>query len=805
MFTSFLKITLRNLYREKVYAIINIAGLSIAIACCIILGIYIRGELTYDLHNKKYKKIYRVEQETTINGNVMASAFTSPLLGEILAREYPEIENYVWFWVFGEKSLIRYDDKAIYWENATYASENVFEVFDHNIIFGDLKTAKAGTAAVSETFAHKYFGNENPVGKIIYSEGGPIKISIVFADLPENTHIRYDVLFLNNSKTMKHQPDNPEVRKKLMWWPRYYTYFLMPEHYDIKRFKNISDSFFEHYMAEQGKLTNSSWRSWLTQLGDIHYHSNVGQDQPTGNISFIYGYAAVAIFLLLIASINYMNLSTAMTAKRKKEVGMRKILGSGRKQLIFQFLGETFFISFIALFLGLVLVEVILNFTSINELIGKSLSLHMLKEPWQLGMLLICNLVFGLLSGFYPAFYLSSIIPLSAFKKNHHVGKGSLHLRETLIFIQFTISVCVIACTFIMFVQMRYISNKALGFNKENRLIITLHGTDIAIKIPTIKKELSKTSNILGTSLTSTMIGTDYGITSAGIVNNDNVIEATLVNFLEIDNDFIDVMGLEFVTSKDPPKEKMSSKEPLYIVNEVMVKNRGWENPLDKKIFTRNGEKPVRVIGVVKDFNYYSLHKPIAPLVLKILPSGKFQNMINYLVVKIKGEDTPGTINFLKEKFNEFDPVHPLEFAFLDETLNHLYFSEQNEMRLIGIFAAVCILISCLGIFGLTTFSTEQRTKEIGTRKALGATTWQIIAMFSKRILLLVIGGAIFASLGAYFVMDEWLTRFSYKIDIELWVFLIATAVVALPAFMAVTVQAFRAAQANPVEALRYE
>ncbi len=805
MLTNFLKTTIRILYREKVYAIINVAGLSIAIACCIIFGIYLRGELTYDLHNKKYKRIYRVETATNINGAILTSALSSPLLGEILAREYPEIENYVWFWVLGEKSLIRYDGKSIYWKNATYVSENVFEVFDHNIIFGDPKTAKAGTAAVSETFAHKYFDNENPVGKILYSEGQPIKISIVFADLPENSHIRYDVLFLNNSKTMMHPPDDFDVRKKLLWWPKYYTYLLMPDGYDIKRFKDISNSFFKRYMAEQGKLTNSSWRSWLMPLADIHYHSNVGQDQPTGNILFIYGYITVSIFLLLVASINYMNLSIAMAAKRAKEVSMRKILGSGKKQLILQFLGESFFISFIALFLSLVIVEAVLNLTYFNELIGKSLSLRLFNEPWLLGILLICNFIFGLLSGSYPAFYLSAMMPLSSFAKNRQAYKGRFRLREVLVFIQFTISICVIACTFIMLAQIQYMSNKALGFNKENRLIITLHNADVANKTQTIKKELLKNNNILGVSLTSTMIGTHYGITSAGIVNNDNKIEATSANFLEIDNDFIDVMGLELIASKDLQKVKMTSEAPLYMVNEVIVKNRGWKNPFDKKIFTRNGEKPSRVIGVVKDFHYSSLHKPIEPLVLKILPIGEFQNMINYLVINIKGENTLDTIKFLEEKFNEFDPVHPFEFDFLDKTLNRLYFSEQNVMRLIGIFAAVCIFISCMGLFGLTAISTEQRTKEIGTRKVLGATTLQLITMFSKRILLLILAGSIFASLGAYYVMDEWLTRFAYKIGIELWVFFVSTTLVALLAFITITVQAYRAAQTNPVEALRYE
>lgn len=806
MTSSFLRATLRSLYREKLYAVINILGLSIVITSCLILGLYLHNELTYDLHNKKYKKIYRVEQELIINSKGNASAFTSSSLGEMLTREYIEVEDYIWFLVMGGESLIRYEDNSIYWKNVTYVRDNVFDIFDHNIIFGDTQTAKAGTVAVSETFARKYFGNENPVGKIIYSEGFPSKISLVFEDLPENSHIKYDVLFLNNSKTMRY-PDDANALNQLLWRPSQYTYLLMPEDYDIRKFKDISDSFFAHHMVDliKGLKNKYSWRSWIMPLADIHYHSNVGEDQPTGNMSYIYGYVAVAIFLLLVATINYINLATARAKRRAQEVGMRKILGSGRKSLIFQFLSEAIILSLIAMIIGVLMVEVVLNLTSLNELMDASLSLDLIKEPWLLGALFIFSLIFGLLSGVYPAFYLSSKAPLSALMNKYEGGKGNIRLRGMLVLIQFTISVFVIACTFIMVSQMRYISNKALGFEKENRLFITLRGSDIAKKTPTIKKELLKNDNILGVSLSSTMISNDIGWMSAGIGNEDNVIEAIIVNFKETDNDFFDVMGLELVTGKDIPNELLRGEEPSYFVNESMVKKRGWENPLGKKILINKGGKPSEIIGVVKDFHYRSLHTPIEPIVLKILHSEKFNNMTNYLTLKISGDDTIGTLEFLEEKFKEFDPKHPFDFQFIDDSLNILYSSEHRLLKLIVFFAGVCIFVSCLGVFGLTSFTTEERKKEIAIRKVLGASTWQIIAMLVKNILLLVLAGSVISSFIAYYVMDEWMTEFAYRIQIEPWIFVVSAIIAATIAFITVTLQTYKTAQANPEKALHYE
>jgi len=807
MASSFLKITLRSLYREKMYAVINISGLSLAIACCLILGLYLRSELTYDRHNTKHRQIYRVVNELNINGKIDTFAITPQILGSMLTAEYAEVKDYVRFFMIDQKVLFRHEDKGFYWDTTAFASKNVFDFFDHDFVYGDPETVKSERfVAVSESFARKYWGDENPIGKAISSESFTAKITHVFADLPKNSHLKYDVLQSDDIPFFD-EPEDANLRRQSLWSPRFYTYLIMPEDYDIRDFKDISDSFFKRHMADLGEAYKATWRSWIQPLADIHYNSDVGYDQPTGNKIYLYGFTAVAIFILLVACINYMNLATARAARRAKEVGMQKILGSGRIRLILQFIGEAIFFSLLALVFGYILLQVALTMTPINELLDNSIALKDLNEPRVLGGMLLFSLVLGLISGIYPALYLSSIAPISALVGGHRSSKGSIRLREMLVLIQFIISVTVVACTLLMALQMRYVSNKALGFDKENRLIITMRTADLIDKLPTIKKELLKNSNILGVSLCNEVIGNIQGLMGAPIDNNEGVPEIMTVKAMQVSGGFLDVMGIELIEGRDFSKRLLTDMGDSYLVNETMVKKMGWDQPLGKHI------QAGKVIGVVKDFHYNSLKSNLEPFVImrfsgvqNVAPQNR-DLVIQYLILNLEGENIFQTLDFLEEKFAEFDPKHPFEFKFLDDSLNELYFSEQRLMKLIGIFAAVCIFISCLGLFGLASFTTEQRTKEIGIRKVLGASTWQIISMLARRILLLVLGGAVIASLIAYYAMDEWLTGFAYRININvnLWVFLVSAVVAAAVAFITVASQSFKTAQSNPIHALRYE
>ncbi|MGD9158062.1 MAG: FtsX-like permease family protein [Desulfobacteraceae bacterium] len=723
---AFLKITIRNLYREKMYALINIAGLSLAIACCLILGLYLRSELTYDRHNPKHRQIYRVVNEFNINGKSDSMARTSQLLGPMLK-------------------------------------------------------------------------DENGINKITH----------VFADLPPNSHLKYDVLSTDDIPFFAVPEDINARIYRLAGQINYYTYLIMDEDYDIRDFKDISDSFNKRNMEHFLRGSNVTWKAWLQPLADIHHYSDVDIDEPTGNLTYLYGFTAVAIFIILIACINYMNLATARAAKRAEEIGMQKILGSGRARLIFRFMGEAVFFSIIALIFGYILLEIALTMTPINGLLDNSIALKDLTDPYVLAGMLVFSLVLGLLSGTYPALYLSSIPPLSALTGGQQAGKGSIRLRKSLVLIQFVISVCVIACTLIMAIQMNYVSSKEPGFEKENRLLITLRTADVLDKAQTIKKELLKNGNILGVSVCNNVLGRIGGLNVLMVENNDGTRDRMSTVGIRIGNEFFEVMGIKLKEGRDLSKRLITDVGNSLVVNEAFAKKMGWNEPLGKHI--GNG----RVIGVVKDFHYDSLHKKVEPFLLRQfppntdnIPVNERKYSINYMVLKLSGAEMSETLSFIEEVFAEFDPKHPFEFEFQDDFLSKLYKDEQRQMMLIGIFSAVCIFISCMGLFGLAAFTTEQRTKEIGIRKVLGSSTWQIITMLARNILILVLTGAVIASIIAYYSMSEyWLIDFAYRININMnsWVFLAAAAVAAAVAFVTVALQSFKTAQANPVKALRYE
>lgn len=810
MLSTSLKITLRTLYREKRYAVINIAGLALAIATCLILGLYLHSELTYDQHHVNYKKIYRLVSEYHINDSTEELATTSRVIGSMLKNDFEEIEDYVRFIPNqNEEVILRHEDKVFIWDNMYFVSENVFKYFTHEVLYGDPETAlkEPASVAVSETLARKYFGNENPIGKTLSPVNGSANtIKLVFKDLPDNTHLKYDVLFADKADFLR-DPDNTAMRRQaLLQNPTNYTYLIMEEDYDPADFKQISDTFFERHMADMSRQAEISWRGWIQPLADIHLNSNLGRDRPTGNRFYVYAFAAVAIFILLIACINYMNLATARSAKRAQEVGLRKILGVNRGSLILQFLSESVIYALIALLFGLVLVELILSQTSMNNLLGKPLTMTLSDYPdmvlWTLGL----SLVVGVLSGLYPSFYLSSSRPMAALARGKSAGKANIRLRELLVLVQFTMSVGVIACTLLMYIQMKYISDKALGFEKENRIMITLRGADLIEKIPIIRTELSKNTNILGITSSNNMVGQDLPIAAPQVETGDGTMQRMTVNAIEVAKDFLDVMGIELKEGRDFSQKLLTDIGTSVIVNETMVDRMGWDSPVGKKF--QDG----RVIGVVKDFNFKSLHNPIEPMVIVQVPPNLdnvqqiFRPFIQrLLIVNISGEDLRNTLMFLEDRFAELDPTHPFDFEFLDDSLNKLYESETRLMKLIGIFSGVCIFIACLGLFGLSAFTTEQRTREIGIRKVLGASSAQIILLLSRSILGLVLIGAVIASIFSFLAIEEWLAGFAFRAETNYGVFLLATVVALLVAYITVALQTFKTARADPVRALRFE
>jgi len=803
MANSEFKAALRTFYREKSYALVNLSGLSLALACCLILGLYLRSELTYDRHHARHKQIFRVANEFNTSGTTDKMAVTSMALGPMLKENYPEVKSYVRLLPVSmqQKVMIRSGDKTLYWNDVYVVDENIFDIFTFRAIYGNPKTAlkDPSSAAVSETFAKRYFGDANPIGKLINVDTGdasPKKITLVFRDMPENTHMKYSVLLRFGGLPPSIDPKN------LLFAASNYTYLLMPENYKQDNYKAISSSFYSRFMDGMGKAVGITWKSWLEPLPSIHLYSDLSYDLPTGNRYYIFGFAAVAIFILLVACINYLNLAVARAIRRAKEIGMRKILGASRMVLILRFLCEAVIFAAIAMAISIALVKVVLTTLPMNELFGKPLTLDLRNEPtlllWMLGVVLFV----GLLSGLYPAFYLSSISPLSALADSQKGKKGSFRLREFLVLTQFTVSVIVIACTCIMALQMRYVSGKPLGFNKENRVLINLRSADVVSKYPVIKTDLLKNSHIVGVAAASVMISTDQIVPHrAPMVDNDTgTPERLVIRNLQVTDDFFEVMDIPMASGRDFSKRLLTDTGTAFIVNETMVKNRGWKDPLGKKIqMERLGG---RVVGVVKDFHFRSLHNAMEPLIINQLGEGGSQRV---LILKISDKEVPQTLSFLQKKFGEYDPRHSFDFAFLDDSIDRLYMSEKRLMKMTGVFSGICIFISCLGLFGLASYATEQRRKEIGIRKVLGASASQIIVMLARTILWLVLAGSVIACIIAYFAIEEWLSGFAYRVGINPLVFVISGALVLAVAFITVALQSYKTAQENPATTIRYE
>jgi putative ABC transport system permease protein len=813
---NYIVVALRNLSRERLYAAINIAGLSLGIACCLILGLFLRSELTYDRYNVQHEHIFRLVNEFTTNGTASSFALTSRSLAPMIAADDPQIRKYVRFESAGNQGgiTIHHGNDAYVWSDAYYADPDVFDIFTFEVIYGDPKTAltDGSSVAVSQTFARRYFGNANPIGESISTDDGiPLKINLVYADQPQNTHLKYDILFSRNNARLR-EPDSQTQRRQQLWGVGDFTYVVMAPGFRLTDWAPVNDQFFARNMAEVGKPLNSKWRSWLQPLTDIHLKSDVGYDRPTGNPIYLYGCAAVGLFILIVACINYMNLATARATRRARSVGIRKILGASRLSLALQFLGEAVLFVLIATVIGMVIVEVMLRLTSINSLMEQQVTLNVFHEPVLVAWLFGIGILVGILAGAYPALYLSSWAPTSALTGRYTAGKGHARMRELLVLVQFTISAGVIASTLLMQAQMRYIANKPLGFQKENRLVVTLRGATTIEKLPTIRTELGKNPDILGVSEAITLPGKQTGENLVQVDNNDGVPTSVEIFNMPVATDFLSVLGLQIVKGRDFSQRLLTDTGVSALVNETMVHKMGWTEPLGKRVYGNGGIVIGHVIGVVKDFNFKSLRTVIEPFALLPLtddftglPESARPSQQRLMVLNIKGENVGRTLDFVEAVLRQADARHPFEYEFLDQQLNNLYKSEHDLTRLIAIFAAICIFIACLGLFGLIAFTTEQRSREIGTRKVLGATAFQIIMLLAQRILILVLIASVLAAVISYFAMDRWLLGFAYRAGINPLVFVLAAVLAAGVAFITVALQSYKTASADPVNALREE
>jgi putative ABC transport system permease protein len=812
-----LKVVLRTLRRERLYAVLNIAGFALGIASCLIVGLYLWDEFTYDRHHVNHERIYRVAQRVTLpNGDESRLAMTSSALGPMLVEDFPGVvEQHVRFNQFrpGQRTLLRTGAEVDYWSDTYVADDNVFDVFTHEIVYGDPRTAltEPATIAISRSVARRYFGTEDPVGQTLENAvGTPFTVTLVFEDLPSNTHLRYDALFA--FKGVFAVPDDVNVRRQMLNGLNTYTYVVLPEGYDPSAWSALNAQFEARHMADQ-RARNVRWESRLQPLADIHLHSDFELDRPTGNALYLYAFAAVGLSLLLITCINYINLATARAAKRARTIGLRKILGADRAALIVQLLGEAVLFALLATVVGVVAVEIVITMPPVTTLFGKPLELDLLGEPLLAAGIAGFGVLVGLVAGLYPALYLSSFVPVAAFSTRYR-GAGGLRLREALVFVQFMISVGVIASTLVMTAQMRYIAGQALGFTAENRIIVPLRGADLIERHQAIATELERHAGVLGVTTSETIMGRGVfrETTNQVEANDGSTREFSYQDMGQVGADFVSVMGMQVLEGRDFSATLGTEGERPVIVNEMFVREMGWDEPIGKQIGRPGGRISGRVIGVVEDFHFQSLHDGIVPFVI-FRGDGDYgdQNPAQralaerLMIVNVAQEGLRDTLRYIEDRFKVLDPGHPSELSFLDDELDRLYTSESRLMTMIGIFAAICIFVACLGLFGLSAFTTEQRTKEIGIRKVCGASVAEIILLLSRRTVLLIGAAGLVACIVAWNVMGEWLSGFAYRADISPAYFVLAVAAAAGAALATIALQSWRAARAKPVDALRYE
>lgn len=790
--------------KNKVFSFINISGLAIGISVCFIILLFIQNELSYDRFNEKADRIVRVVFKSSINGGKINESFVMPPVAQTMKNDYPEVEEATRLRTYGYPK-VSYGDKTFQNSSFAYADSNFFRVFTIPLLKGDANTAlqQPNRIVITEETAKKYFGNEEPIGKVLkfYNGSSLYTVTGVIDKIPANAHFHFDMLGSMNSLQEAREPN---------WMvSNYFTYLVLSKGYDYKKLEAKLPAMVEKYMGPQivsaMGMSLSQFRTKGNELGfslepltDIHLHSDGHYEmEPGGNVQYLYIFGVVALFMLLIACINFINLSTASASKRAKEVGIRKVMGSLRRDLIWQFLLESVIVTIIALILSIIFVKLALPI--FNDLAGKNLILVFNIKT--ISILLMLLLLVGLLAGTYPAFFLSSFKPAVVLKSRLLQGGKSITLRRGLVVFQFFISVGLMIGTITVYQQLKYIQNKQLGYDKSQLLVLN-NSWALGKNEQVLKEQLLKDPRVLNV--------TTSAFKPVGPSNSNNTMiypdgkdnQVTRMLRYDIDEQYIPTMGMHLLAGRNFSRTFGTDSTGI-IMNEAAASAFGWRKDAVGHVVTYanyNGvqKKDYRVIGVVKDFNFRSLHEAITPLVMVLQPEWG-------LIIKVRGRDVGGLLASMRKEWSKFNTDQPFDYAFMDELYSKTYIAEQKTGRILNIFAILTIFVACLGLFGLATFTTEQRTREIGIRKVLGASVGQITNMLSKEFVKLVFLACIIAFPLSYWIMHRWLDGFAYRIAISWWVFIVAALVALAIALITVSFQAIKSALMNPVKSLKME
>jgi putative ABC transport system permease protein len=812
MFQNYFKIAWRNLVKNKTFSFINIIGLASGLACFILIALYVADELSYDRFHEKADRIYRINSDIVFGGNKLHLAVASDPMGATLKKDYPQVEEFVRFFASGGSKLVKKGNEFIRENNVSHADSTLFDVFTLPVISGDGKTAlnEPNTVVISESAAKKYFGTTDVVGKNVETDdnGSTLyKVTAVIKDIPHNSHFTFDMIF---------SMDNVNYQWGNFLSHNHQTYLLLKPGTDHRAFEKNFVPFIDKYVVPQAaqfmqiksmdefEKAGNKLEYSLMPLSEIHLRSDrVAELNVNGNSQYVYIFSAVALFVLLLACINFMNLSTARSASRAKEVGIRKVVGSEKKSLIKQFLTESILTAFISTAFAIGIAWLCLSW--FNNLSAKELRISDLLQTSYLVFLIALPLIVGLLSGLYPAFVLSSFNPIVVLKGKLSGGLRRSPLRNALVVGQFTTSIFLIAATIIVFRQLNYIQTKKLGFSKDQVLIINGTGA-LGTNRDAFKNEVSKFTGVKGATYAGYLpvagsSRNDVSFSSEAAMSSTNSVNMQVWN---IDHNYIPLMEMEIIKGRNFSKD-FGTDSNATIINETAARLLGWSDPVGKKLYTYfqdgfgNTLISREVIGVVKNFHFESMKENIGPLCFRLADNSWAT------AFKVNTADMTQLLGNIESKWKAMAPGMPFSYQFMDESFDNMYRVEQRTGKLGLTLAIIAILIACLGLFGLATYTAEQRIKEIGVRKVLGATINNIITMLSKDFLILVLIASALAIPLAWWAMSRWLQDFAYRINIGWWIFVAAGVIAFLIALITVSSQAIKAALANPVKSLRTE
>jgi len=801
MFNNYLKTILRNLIKHKTFSFINAAGLAIGITISLLILLDVWHEMTYDWCHQKSQHIYRITLKMDLPDRHFDLPSQPGPLAPLLVERFPEVVHAARILETSDR-VIAYEDRMFKETKIRYADPGVMDVFTIRVLKGNPKTFLDApfSLVITQEMAEKYFGSENPLGKTVrWDDEHDFAITGIVEKLPENSHFKFNMLA---SMSTANRIGLPHERPDLWRSFTFYTYVELKEGISIEGLAPKYTDVVNTYMAEQTNQVGMKLELSLQPLRSIHLHSNFIVDfEPGGNLAMIRIYTTIALFILLIGCINFMNLSTSQSARRAKEVGMRKVLGAHKRKLVVQFLGESMILSLFSMILAMILIQLLLPL--FNQLIGKALTYHPIRDwPVSLGIVALTGLV-GLISGIYPAFFLSSFMPAYILRKQTTMGRGHRWFRDGLVSLQYIISIVLICSTCVIYTQLDFVKNLNLGFDKEHVVVIPLKGR-VEQAHEVFKKEVQKLPGILRVSGSHRILGRAMSEGLFAFEGTDDG-ESRSLPYMEIDEDYLETTGIPLAEGRNFSKDYPGDQTGSVLINETLAKELGWDDPVGRIVSMADevdGEivqVPYKVIGVVRDFHFESLHAPLRAQVIKM------PEHVEFLNVKINTRQVSKILESIRTTWEEIEPSHPFEYEFLDDVFDRLYRTELRLGQIFIAFTGTAITVACLGLLGLAAYSAQQRTKEIGVRKVLGASVLSVVIMLSRQFTKWVVLANVVAWPLAYYAMNAWLRHFTYRIDLRPWMFLLSGGIALLIALLTVSFQAMRAASTNPVNTLRYE